>query len=185
MQTVGNTPLVELRNLAPAGTRLFAKLEWYNPTGSVKDRAASFMYEDAVRTGKLRPGQAMVEATSGNTGIGLARIAIVNGHQMVICLPARATEERKQVLRAYGAALVEVDGGPSDAIAKAEEITVEPNEITGELRMFQSYSGLSDKDFAERFDRNALVERIYMSNLHNKVLGKVIDEAEVTEKTAK
>jgi trigger factor len=71
-----------------------------------------------------------------------------------------------------------------DAIAKAEEITVEPNEITGELRMFQSYSGLSDKDFAERFDRNALVERIYMSNLHNKVLGKVIDEAEVNEKTA-
>lgn len=125
MQTVGDTPLVELRNLAPAGTRLFAKLEWYNPTGSVKDRAALFMYEDAVKTGKLRPGQPMVEATSGNTGIGLARIAIVNGHRMVICLPARATEERKQVLRAYGADLVEVDGGPSDAIAKAEELVAE------------------------------------------------------------
>lgn len=71
-----------------------------------------------------------------------------------------------------------------DAIAKAEKITVEPNEISGELRMFQAYSGLSEKDFAERFDRQALIERIYMSNLHNKVLDKVIEEAEVTEKPA-
>jgi cysteine synthase len=125
MQTVGNTPLVELRNLAPTGTRLFAKLEWYNPTGSVKDRAAFFMYEDAVKTGKLRRGQPMVEATSGNTGIGLARIAIVNGHKMIICIPAAATEERKQVLRAYGAELVEVDGPPAAAIAKAEELVAE------------------------------------------------------------
>ena len=125
MQSVGNTPLVELRNLAPTRTRLFAKLEWYNPTGSVKDRAAFFMYEDAVKTGKLRPGQPMVEATSGNTGIGLARIAIVNGHKMIICIPAAATEERKQVLRAYGAELVEVDGPPAAAIAKAEELVAE------------------------------------------------------------
>lgn len=115
----GNTPLVELRHLAPAGTRLFAKLEWYNPTGSIKDRAAWFMYENAARSGKLRPGEPMIEATSGNTGIGLARLAIINGHPMVICLPATATEERKQLLRAYGAQLIEVDGGPNDAIAHA------------------------------------------------------------------
>jgi cysteine synthase B len=115
----GNTPLVELRRLAPGGTRLFAKLEWYNPTGSIKDRAAWFMFENAVRDGKLAPGMPMIEATSGNTGIGLARLALVNGHPMVICLPRSATEERKQILRAYGVDLVEVEGGPNDAIARA------------------------------------------------------------------
>ena len=99
----GNTPLVELRNLAPDGTRLFAKLEWYNPTGSIKDRAAWFMFHNAVRDGRLKPGAPLIESTSGNTGIGLARVALVNGHPMTICLPARATEERKQLLRAYGA----------------------------------------------------------------------------------
>ena len=118
----GDTPLVELRHLAPAGTRLFAKLEWYNPTGSIKDRAAWFMYENARRDGKLGPGEPMIEATSGNTGIGLARLALVNGHQMVICLPASATEERKQILRAYGAQLIEVEGGPNDAIAHARSL---------------------------------------------------------------
>lgn len=115
----GNTPLVELRHLAPAGTRLFAKLEWYNPTGSIKDRAAWFMFWNAVENDYLQPGQPLIEATSGNTGIGLARIALVEGHPMVICLPKAATEERKQLLRAYGAELIEVDGGPNDAIAHA------------------------------------------------------------------
>ncbi len=118
----GNTPLVELADLAPPGTRLFAKLEWYNPTGSIKDRAAWFMFQNAVEDGKLRPGMPLIEATSGNTGIGLARLALVNGHQMVICLPKVATEERKQLLRAYGAQLIEVDGGPNDAIAHARSL---------------------------------------------------------------
>jgi cysteine synthase A len=71
----GNTPLVELHNLAPTGTRLFAKLEWFNPTGSIKDRAAWYMFHNAVLDGKLQPGQPLIEATSGNTGIGLARLA--------------------------------------------------------------------------------------------------------------
>lgn len=115
----GNTPLVELQHLAPAGTRLFAKLEWYNPTGSIKDRPAWFMFHNAVENGHLEPGQPLIEATSGNTGIGLARIAMINDHPMVICLPSVATEERKQLLRAYGAELIEVDGGPNDAIAHA------------------------------------------------------------------
>ncbi len=117
----GNTPLVEFSELAPRGTRLFAKLEWYNPTGSVKDRPAWQMFHQAVTDGKLPPGMPLIEATSGNTGIGLARIALINKHPMTICLPAKSTEERKQLLRAYGADLIEVDGGPNDAIAFARQ----------------------------------------------------------------
>lgn len=118
----GDTPLVEFKNLAPPGTRLFAKLEWYNPTGSIKDRAAWFMFWNAVENHYLTPGMPLIEATSGNTGIGLARLALVHGHPMVICLPKAATEERKQLLRAYGAELIEVDGGPNDAIAYARTL---------------------------------------------------------------
>lgn len=121
----GNTPLVELPHLAPAGTRLFAKLEWYNPTGSIKDRPAWFMFHNAVENGFLEPGMPLIEATSGNTGIGLARLALITGHPMVICLPASSTEERKQLLRAYGAELIEVEGGPNDAIAHARRLVKE------------------------------------------------------------
>ena len=115
----GNSPLVELRYLAPAGTRLFAKLEWFNPTGSIKDRAAWYMFQNAVTEGILAPGQPMIEATSGNTGIGLARLALIHKHPMAICLPSTATEERKKILRAYGTDLIEVEGGPNEAIAHA------------------------------------------------------------------
>ncbi len=108
--------------MAPPGTRLFAKLEWYNPTGSIKDRPAWFMFQAAINEGHLKPGMPMIEATSGNTGIGLARLAIVNGYKMSICLPSVATEERKQLLRAYGANLIEVEGGPNDAIAYARQL---------------------------------------------------------------
>ncbi len=118
----GNTPLVEFPHLAPPGTRLFAKLEWFNPTGSIKDRAAWFMFANAVENGRLKAGQPLIEATSGNTGIGLARLALLNGHPMVICLPDTATEERKQLLRAYGAELIEVAGGPNGAIAHARAL---------------------------------------------------------------
>lgn len=121
----GNTPLAEFRHLAPAGTRLFAKLEWYNPTGSIKDRAAWFMFHNAVERGYVRPGMPFVEATSGNTGIGLARLALIFGYPMVICLPKSSTEERKQLLRAYGAELIEVDGGPNDAIAHARQLVAD------------------------------------------------------------
>jgi len=121
----GRTPLVELHSLAPEGTRLFAKLEWHNPTGSVKDRAAWFMFQNARRDGHLPPGAPMVEATSGNTGIGLARIALMNGHPISICLPDGASPERKQLLRAYGATLVEVDGGSNEAIEVANQLVAD------------------------------------------------------------
>ncbi len=130
----GNTPLAELAALAPAGTRLFAKLEWFNPTGSIKDRAAWYMFENAVREGKLAPRQPLIEPTSGNTGIGLARLALIHGHPMVICLPTTATEERKQILRAYGAELIEVEGGPNDAIDHARQLAA-----SGEGHMLYQY----------------------------------------------
>lgn len=118
----GNTPLVELARMAPSGTRLFAKLEWYNPTGSIKDRPAWFMFHNAIENGYLHKDRPLIEATSGNTGIGLARLAMIYGYQMKIVLPKRSTAERKQLLRAYGAELIEVDGGPNDGIAHAQEL---------------------------------------------------------------
>ena len=121
----GNTPLVELRAMAPAGTRLFAKLEWHNPTGSVKDRPAWHMFHEDKRLGKLRDGMPLIEATSGNTGIGLARVALLEGHSISICLPTNASEERRQLLRAYGADLIDVEGGPNDAIAHARGLVAQ------------------------------------------------------------
>lgn len=130
----GNTPLVELRELAPTGTRLFAKLEWYNPTGSIKDRPAWTMFHDAKKNELLPPGKPLIEATSGNTGIGLARVATINNHPIAICLPRNATNERKQLLKAYGAELVEVEGGSNEAIARARELVAD-----GEGHMVYQY----------------------------------------------
>ncbi len=130
----GNTPLVEFTELAPSGTRLFAKLEWYNPTGSIKDRPAWWMFHDAKERGVLREQMPLIEATSGNTGIGLARVAILHKHPIAICLPSTATPERKQILRAYGAELIEVEGGPNDAIAHARELVA-----AGEGHMVYQY----------------------------------------------
>ena len=130
----GNTPLVEFRSMAPSGTRLFAKLEWYNPTGSIKDRPAWSMFFDAKQRGLLPDGMPLIEATSGNTGIGLARVAQLHGHRIAICLPSNATPERKQLLRAYGAELIEVPGGPNDAIAHARSLVAE-----GEGHMVYQY----------------------------------------------
>lgn len=121
----GNTPLVELPALSPDGARLYAKLEWYNPTGSIKDRAAWNMFQNARRDGQLPPGTPLIEATSGNTGIGLARLATVNGYEMTVALPDNSTEERKQLLRAYGAKLVEVSGGSNAAVERARNMVAD------------------------------------------------------------
>jgi [CysO sulfur-carrier protein]-thiocarboxylate-dependent cysteine synthase len=107
LDLVGNTPLVELTRLAPEGIRLYAKLEAQNPTGSIKDRVAKSMIESAEASGELEPGRELLEPTSGNTGISLAFIARLKGYSLTCVMPENATEERKRLLRLYGARIVE------------------------------------------------------------------------------
>ena len=120
---IGNTPLVELTHIEKKfglRSRLLAKLEYFNPAGSVKDRIAKEMIEQAERDGKLKPGSTIIEPTSGNTGIGLAAIAAAKGYRIIIVLPETMSIERRNIIKAYGAELVLSDG--TKGIAKAEEL---------------------------------------------------------------
>ena len=125
LDLVGNTPLVELAHLSPKpSVRLYAKLEGQNPTGSIKDRIALAMVEAAERSGELEPGQELLEPTSGNTGISLALIARLKGYRLTCVMPENVTEERRRLLRLYGAEIVESPGseGTNGAVRVAVDL---------------------------------------------------------------
>ena len=132
-QLIGHTPLLELTHIENAENleaKILAKLEYFNPAGSVKDRIARAMIDDAEATGKLKPGSVIIEPTSGNTGIGLASVAAARGYRIIIVMPETMSVERRQLMKAYGAELVLTDGakGMKGAIAKADELAKEiPN----------------------------------------------------------
>ncbi|MBR2190535.1 MAG: cysteine synthase A [Eubacterium sp.] len=130
---IGNTPLVEVTNIEKdlgLEAKILVKLEYFNPAGSVKDRIAKAMLDDAEEQGKLKEGSVIIEPTSGNTGIGLAAIAAAKGYRIILTMPDTMSVERRNILRAYGAELVLTDGanGMKGAIAKAQELADEiPN----------------------------------------------------------
>ena len=129
-QLVGSTPLLELTHIEKElglKAKILAKLEYFNPAGSVKDRIAKAMIDDAEASGKLKEGSVIIEPTSGNTGIGLAAVAAAKGYRIIIVMPETMSVERRQLMKAYGAELVLSDGtkGMKGAIAKAEELAKE------------------------------------------------------------
>ena len=132
-QLIGKTPLLELTHIEKSlglEARILGKLEYFNPAGSVKDRIAKAMIDDAEASGKLKPGSVIIEPTSGNTGIGLASVAAARGYRIIIVMPETMSVERRQLMKAYGAELVLSEGakGMKGAIAKADELAKEiPN----------------------------------------------------------
>ncbi len=127
-ELIGNTPLLELSGFSSKSkAKILAKLEYFNPAGSVKDRVAANMIKEAENSGKLKKGSTIIEPTSGNTGIGLAAICASKGYKLIITMPETMSEERKLLMRAYGAELVLTEGakGMSGAIAKAEELAAQ------------------------------------------------------------
>ncbi len=129
-QLIGKTPLLELTHIEKEPqleARILAKLEYFNPAGSVKDRVALAMIQDAEQRGVLKPNSVIIEPTSGNTGIGLASVAAARGYRIIIVMPETMSVERRQIMKAYGAELVLTDGakGMKGAIAKANELAAQ------------------------------------------------------------
>lgn len=139
LELIGHTPLLELCNYEKKhglAAHVIAKVEYFNPAGSVKDRAALFMIEEAEQNGKLQPGATIIEPTSGNTGIGLASIAAMKGYHAILTMPETMSVERRQLLNAYGAEIILTEGskGMPGAIARAEELQ---REIPGSMILGQ------------------------------------------------
>ena len=139
-ELIGKTPLLEVKKFEAkeniTDTKILAKLEYFNPAGSVKDRIALKMIEDAEESGKLKPGATIIEPTSGNTGIGIAAVAAAKGYKVIITIPETMSVERRNIMKAYGAELVLTEGakGMKGAIAKAEELN---KEIEGSIILGQ------------------------------------------------
>ena len=140
LDLIGKTPLLRLKEFeesAGAGAEIFAKLEYFNPAGSVKDRAALFMINDAEKRGVLKPGATIIEPTSGNTGIGIAMVAAVRGYRVILTMPETMSIERRKLLAAYGAEIVLTSGaeGMAGAVKKAEELhsQIEGSIIAGQF----------------------------------------------------
>lgn len=140
IQTIGNTPLLKLNKLSEAlnlKANVYAKLEYFNPAGSIKDRTALFIVNDLEKTGKLISGGTVIEPTSGNTGIGLAMVCKSKGYKLILTMPDSMSEERRKILKAYGAEIVLTDGklGMSGAVKKAEELnkTIPNSVIAGQF----------------------------------------------------
>lgn len=138
-ELIGNTPLLELKNIENSenlGCRILAKIEFFNPGGSIKDRIAKAMVDDAEESGRLKPGGTIIEPTSGNTGIGLTWIGVSKGYRVILCMPETMSDERKKLLAALGAELVLTPGkdGMKGSIAKAKELN---NDIPDSIIMSQ------------------------------------------------
>ena len=128
---VGGTPLLRIGARPASGIEIYAKAEWFNPGGSVKDRAALAMLQEGEASGRLKPGKIILEATSGNTGIALAMLGASRGYRVRVCLPANASKERKQILRAYGAELIETSAleGTDGAIVRARQLAAQKPDL--------------------------------------------------------
>src|SRR6201985_1219341 len=165
VQAIGHTPLVELKRLSPKpGVRIYAKLESYNPTGSVKDRVARSMIEDAEAQGAIAPGQTILEPTSGNTGISLAMICSRKGYPLKVVMPDNVTAERTQLLRMYGAEIVYSEGakGSNGAVELALEMAEDssyymPYQYGNEANPLAHYNGTAVEILKELAEAPACV----------------------------
>src|SRR3954471_24953338 len=166
VQAIGNTPLVELKRFSPKpGVRIYAKLESYNPTGSVKDRVARAMIEQAEAEGAIRPGQTILEPTSGNTGISLGMICSRKGYPLKVVMPDNVTEERTQLLKMYGAEIVYSPGeqGSNGAVAMALDMAEQdssyymPYQYGNEANPMAHYDGTAPEILEELGEDAAFV----------------------------